>query len=142
MAEQTYDKKCVALAQVETALGLYFDGQDYFSVITLSGAAEEIFGKLLAAKGIDNSLESIKSTVAAIHEKLFGQPIAPNDIADRANRARNALKHHGTTAAPTLTLDAKEEAKDMLHRAIDNYWLLEQWLTPAMERFQREAMAA
>jgi hypothetical protein len=34
------------------------------------------------------------------------------------------------------------EAQDMLNRAIDNYWSLEQKLTPAMERFQREMQSA
>lgn len=143
MAEQTYDKKCIALAQIETALRLYFEGQDYFSVVTLAGAAEEILGKLLSAKGIDNSLDSSKKAVCAIHQKLFGDPLVPKDVVERANRARNSFKHHhGVGGSPTIILDLREEAIDMLQRAIDNYWLLEEWLTPAMEKFQREAMAA
>ncbi|MDQ3775935.1 MAG: hypothetical protein M3461_17060 [Pseudomonadota bacterium] len=142
MPEQTYDKKCIALAQIETALRLYFEGQDYFSVVTLAGAAEEILGKLLSAKGVDNSLDSLKKAVCAIHQKLFGRPLAPKDVRIRANVARNNFKHHDVGSAPTITLDLREEAIDMLQRAIDNYWLLEQWLTPAMEQFQREAMAA
>ena len=142
MSEQPYHKQTIGLMQIETALKLYFEGQDYFSAITLAGAAEEIFGKLLSTRGIENSLESITAASTAIHQKLFGSPVARKDIADRANRARNALKHVELNESQMVSLDPKEEAKDMLQRAVDNYWLLEQSLTPAMERFQREAMAA
>jgi len=142
MTVQTFDRKCIALTQLETALQLYFEGEDYFSVITLGGASDEIFGKLLTARGIENSLESTKKVVAAINLMLYDEPLEPKAVADRANRARNALKHIKEDSSMTVTFDVKEEAKDMLNRAIDNYWLLEERLTPAMERFQRETMAA
>jgi len=116
---------------------LYFEGSDYFSVITLAGAAEEIFGKMLSAKGIENSLESKKRTVNQISEKLFGRPVSPKWTVDRANKARNVLKH---LTSPTVTFDLKEEARDILDRAISNYCLLEEWLTPAMERFYQEVV--
>jgi len=136
--ERAYDKKAIALAQAETALRLYFEDKEHFSVITLAGAAEEIFGKLLEAKGIENSFGSLKKAVAEMHQHLFMEGLADEAIATRANRARNQLKHLGTTH--NVTLDAKQEAQDMLQRVIDNYWLLEARLTPAMERFQREAL--
>lgn len=141
MARQSYDRRCIAIAQLETALRLYFEGQDYFSVVALSGAADEIFGKLLSAAGIENSLESKKKAVSEIHQKLFGSPLATKDIAQRANRAKNAFKHWDAGDPLTVTLDLIEEARDMLNRAIDNYWLLEQTLTPSMERFQHENIA-
>jgi len=137
MPIQSFDQKCIALAQLETSLRLYFEGSDYFSVITLAGAAEEIFGKMLSAKGIENSLESKKRTVSQISQKLFGARVSPRWTADRANKARNVLKH---LTSPTVTFDLKEEARDILDRAISNYCLLEEWLTPAMERFYHEAM--
>jgi hypothetical protein len=70
----------------------------------------------------------------------FGTNTEPGDeraIATRANRAKNALKHHDEGDASTITFDADEEAVDMLNRAIDNYWTLEISLTPAMEQFTR-----
>ena len=61
------------------------------------------------------------------------------DLADRANNARNRLKHwNPKTDSDLLKLDPAEEARDMLNRAIDNYWMLEQKLTDMMERFYRE----
>jgi hypothetical protein len=142
MAVQTCDRKYIALAQLETALRLYFEGGDYFSVVTLGGAADEIFVKLLTARGVENSLESTKKAMAAIHLKLYGEALDLKVVADRANRARNAIKHISKDSTLTVSFDAKEEAKDMLNRAIDNYWLLEEWLTPAMERFQHEASSS
>jgi hypothetical protein len=61
MSFETYEKKIVALTQLETALRLYLEGIDYFSVITLAGAAEEIFGRLLDEHNIENSLGDLKN---------------------------------------------------------------------------------
>ena len=79
----------LALAQLETALRLYFDEVDFVSVVTLAGVADEIFGKLLSASGKENSLGSLKKAVAAIHQRLYGEPGNLSEIADRANRAKN-----------------------------------------------------
>ena len=132
----------LALAQLETALQLYFDGRDFASVITLAGAADEIFGKLLTASGRESSLASLTKAVTAIHQKLYGEAIASGEVVDRANRARNNLKHWDVGDDLIVKLDLPEEARDMLNRAIDNYWTLKQDLTPSMERFQRENLAA
>lgn len=76
---------------------IYFNGTDYASVITLAGAADEIFGRLIVANGKENSFESIKKAVSAIHQKLYGEDIDPSQIAERVNRARNSLKHWNQT---------------------------------------------
>ena len=47
MASMAHDLQCVALRQLETALCLYFEQKDYYSVITLAGASEEMFSELL-----------------------------------------------------------------------------------------------
>jgi len=125
---------------LETALQLYFEKRDPGSIITLAGAADEIFGKLLKRAGRDSSLSSLIAAVTEIQGRLFGEAQEPKRIADRANLARNSLKHIGDTEL--VKLDLETEAQDMLNRAIDNYFSLEQTLTPAMERFQRELQSA
>jgi len=142
MAIRAYEPRSLALVQLETALCLYFDGNDYASVITLAGAADVMFGKLLASVGRESSLEALKRAVTAIQMQIYGESLTPSDIADRANLARNVLKHWSASSPDFLKLDLFQEACDMLNRAIDNYWLLEQTLTPSMEKFQREIMAA
>lgn len=139
---RAYYRKDLALAQLETALRLYFEGGDRASVITLAGAADEIFGKLLVASDRENSLESLVAAVTAIQQKLFGEALEPSQIAHRANSARNSLKHWDVGDSEIVKFDLETEARDMLNRAVDNYWTLEQNLTPAMERFQRELQAA
>lgn len=142
MTVRAYYRSDLALSQLETALRLFAEGVEFASVITLAGAADEIFGKFLTAAGGESSLESLKKSVAAIHEKLYGEPTAPKHIADRANLAKNSLKHWDVGDPKIIKLNLAEEARDMLNRAIDNYWSLEQKLTPAMEAFQRANMAA
>jgi hypothetical protein len=138
---QAYSKQSIALAQLETALRLFHVGDELISVITLAGAAEEILGKLVKKRGQDNSLDSLKKTAAAIHERLFSEPIDTSVIADRANRARNAMKHV-TAAGDPVSLDLREEAVDILNRAVDDYWILETSLTPGMDSFLRAQRAA
>lgn len=142
MTVRAYYRDDLALQQLETALRIFFEGGDFASVVTLAGAADEIFGKLLAADGRENSLEILKKAVVAIHLKLYGETIEPGLIAERANHARNNLKHWDRTQPLIVKLDLSQEATDMLSRAIDNYWALKEKLTPAMERFQREQYAA
>jgi len=140
MTIRAYYVEDLAHQQLETALRLFNEGQDFASVVTLAGAADEIFGKLLILAGHDNALEELKKAVAKIHLHLYGEPIDPQEIADRANRAKNRLKHWDKGQPEIIQLDLAQEAKDMLFRATDNYWALREKLTPAMEQFQRETL--
>ena len=47
MTLMNHNMQCVALRQLETALRLYFEREDYYSVITLTYASEGIFDGLL-----------------------------------------------------------------------------------------------
>ena len=133
MTPMAHDIHCMALRQLETALCLYRDEKDYYSVITLAGAAEEVFGKLLKEDNPENALDSIKKGGAAIHEVIIEEDIPEKEISDRANWARNLLKHWSPGQPKVFEFDAPEEAKDMLNRAIDNYYDLTGNLTPAMQ---------
>ena len=137
MPEQTYDKRFIALTQLESALRLFREGDDYFSALTLAGAAEEILGDLLRSRGQQNALDDLTSGAVLIHKHLFGEEAGAKEFAIRANRARTASKHLDA-GGHTITLDIRDEAKDMLERAIGNYWRLEESLTPAMRLFTRE----
>ena len=140
MTLMAHDPQGMALRQLETALRLYFEQEDYYSVITLAGASEEIFGELLKEiklENSENSLDSRKKAASEIHEMLYEEELSERDVAIRANYARNRLKLWSPRDSKTVEFDAEEEAKDMLDRAIDNYYSLTQNLTPAMECFQK-----
>jgi hypothetical protein len=130
----------MASHQLETALQLYFAGGELYSVITLAGAADEVFGQLLRSQGKEPRIEEIKKSVAAIYKKLWGEELDPKRVAERANHARNALKHWNEGQPLVVEFDAVEEAKDMLERAIANFWALHLELTDSMMRFEREVL--
>ena len=50
MTQMAHDMHCMAFRQLETALRLYSEREDYYSVITLAGASEEVFGSFLLKK--------------------------------------------------------------------------------------------
>ncbi|MBC5786383.1 hypothetical protein H8N03_25825 [Ramlibacter sp. USB13] len=142
MAVEKHNRLDMATRQLETALSLYFEGQDQFSVITLAGAADEIFGQVLRAQGQEPRLQELSKSVAAIYRKLYGSEITVKTVADRANHARNALKHWSEGQPLVVEFDVLEEAKDMVERGIANYWSLFGDLTPQMERFEKEVLRA
>lgn len=155
MTETAHDVRRCTLQQLDTALRLYFEGEDYYSVTTLAGAAEEILGKLLTAEGKQNAMESDTKDTALISEAFDEEELLPRksdtaqeteqkeqalrrfrkEIVGIANEVRNSLKHWTPGHPVEIVFDAKKEAEDMLERAIRNYWRLRQHLTSAMERF-------
>lgn len=119
MALMEHDVLSIADGQLETAGRLYRAGKDYYSVITLAGAAEEIYGKLLKHHGGEPALESLAKCVSALHKIDYGEDLPDKEIYCLANEARNSLKHW-SASDPKLEFDAKREAEDMLERAVRN----------------------
>ena len=137
MSIEPHSKFDIALSQLETALRLFEEGNDYYSVVTLAGAADEIFGRLLESKGGVSALASLTKAAVAIHLEVHGTPGGEKMFIERANLARNALKHWNVGGSDPVSLDIREEAADMLDRAISNHWAFTHRMTPAMERFER-----
>ena len=138
MTELPHNVQCIALRQLGTALHLYFEGEDYYSVITLAGASEEILGNLSIEAGNDNALDSIKKDVSAVDKACFGEDPTEKEISFLANEMRNSLKHWSQGEPKVIKFDARTEAKDMLNRAVNNYYNLTGELTPTMKKFQDE----
>ena len=105
-----------AQRQLLQALRLYEEGEDYYSVITLAGAAEEIFGRLASKMGLECALDTLKATLPMISERFFQEDLGTGEVSYSVNRAKNWLKH----GEDTLSFDAGFEAEDMLERAIQN----------------------
>jgi hypothetical protein len=135
MPPSTYDKLTIARSQLETALQLFRDGKDLFSVITLAGAAEEILGNLLKERGEDSALAALERAASDMYRHMFGGEAGAGQFAKRANRARNAMKHHDPGQPGMVTFDLLEEATDMLDRAVANYWRLEHSVLAGMDAF-------
>ena len=120
----TYPKLDVACQQLETALRLFFHSEEYFSVITLAGAAEEILGAHLKIIGKTTSLESLVQGAVGISKALTGNPSKPKSILIIANHAKNSSKHMDGDDDTTFNANPKKDATDILGRAIDNYYEL------------------
>ena len=111
-----HNHQSAAQWQLLQALRLYEKGEDYYSVTTLAGAAEEIFGKLSRKMGLNCALDRLKATLPMLSERFLQQGMDTREAADSVNRAKNWLKH-GTEP---MSFDASCEAEDMLERAIQN----------------------
>lgn len=56
-------------------------------------------------------------------------------LSNRANHARNKAKHVNLITESLIRIDAKAEAKDLLQRALDNWWALGLPYSDAMLEF-------
>jgi hypothetical protein len=120
MAEKTYDRLVLAKGQIDTALDLFLDQNNYSSAITLAGAAEEIFGHALTLGGGTSALDSTYESAAKFHTMLHNTKLNKKTYVAKENFARNALKHLQSDKGPTISIDLEEAACWMLVRAIQN----------------------
>lgn len=129
MAKISYEE--IVLEQIEDAIQSFYYGH-YVSATTLAGAAEEILGKILKDSGKENAL--------GVNQKYIYRNLPEKEVADRLNFPRNTYKHFMKVGPPSVRineaiatktvlcfpktgneLDIKEEAEDMIMRAIANY---------------------
>jgi len=133
--------------QLDRAIQLFLDEEDYYSSGTLAGAAEEILGHLLLKAGrehaLDNAISSVLKMLSATEvDALSDKPTrsARGRISDVLNFYRNWLKHYREDDFE-LYIDAKESASELIDRAASNFFQLTSRETPQMRRFleyQRE----
>ena len=135
MTEAVYQKLDIARQQFDTAIQLFFEGADYFSFVTLAGAAEEIFGQELEFRGLTSSIRNMSEIGAKVSAYLDDPAATAKEIRDRANHARNHLKHHSPEKGATVTVDIRQEAIDMLSRAFDNATMLDAAWSDQMFKF-------
>ncbi len=107
---------CMAMRQLLTALSLYFDGNDCYSVITLAGVADEILGKRLNELGKEHHLESFAAAVVLPTESS-SEPLKEKEVIASENCPRNVLKHRRTGR---IEFDAAQKSWEMLDRALIN----------------------
>jgi len=117
-----YSKLEIAASQIETALTLFFQQGDLFSVITLAGAAEEILGQLRRHK--------------------FGQEERRRSVAAILWPARRFQAEDdsfvGSETETSMHMDAFQEAVFLLRRSIEDYQAVTGALSPAMQKFREE----
>lgn len=126
----------IAEQQLTASIRLFQKGQ-YVCAITLAGAAEEILGKRLRKLGAEPSFDNLKDSIVRI-AKLHGDndPKTEKLVAELLNSTRNELKHYAGDEA--LEFDLREDAIELLERAISNYMLLTGVILDEMAQFWSE----
>lgn len=119
-------KMLVAKELLHKALEAYFDDA-YFAAIHMAGAAEEILGTYVnRLSGLDNAFTSLQNLAVGLsgtstqHEEVQ----ARKEIYALMVRARNRTKHIHAVGDDEIHFDAKSEAKDILERAVTDYYHL------------------
>ena len=114
----------VACQLLDRALRLYYEGDSDFAALHLAGAAEELLGRHVELAGGEPSFKSLQSAAVRL-SKYFAEDrteSTPKAIATVMNHAKNAIKHMAPSGDKHVSFDARNEAHDLLDRAVTNYY--------------------
>ena len=134
----TYAKAQLAEIQLERALQLFLEQEDYVCAITLAGAAEELLGKLLEHLGETSTLKGLVDECVAVGRTvhgLHGKDWPTSWFSEIITFPRNDLKHIGDGGPVSLSRDT---VVAILCRAITNYRRLTGQESVRMKRFIAE----
>ncbi|HZX76345.1 hypothetical protein [Lysobacter sp.] len=140
------EKLTVACEFLEQALRLYYESY-HFSAIHLAGAAEELLGAHLTLLGQSSTFHSYRTAGVELANALgSGSPVTRKDMEGLLNHAKNRSKHMDLAEDNFITFDPAEEARELLDRAVSDYYHLMQYCqlpeTPLVARFNREVLGA
>ena len=107
-----------ALEQLNDAVELFLDKQSYASVVTLAGAAEEIFGKSLEHQGQEYVLTWLWDMAHKMAALFDEERKNKKNYTDEQNLVRNYLKHF--FPKDEQTYDMEDAATKMIIRAQEN----------------------
>ena len=101
----------------------FFLAENYIPCITLAGAAEEVFGKLLNQSGADPIIEISVQEIERLRLET-GLPVFGNynkrDMLKFWNSTKNSLKHHDKDDSEYLVCHPFDDAYMMIRRALFN----------------------
>ena len=135
MSVKSYTRLELAENQLKTAIGLFIDGHDRFSVITLAGAAEVILSRLVMNSGQETFTESLmRETIEKSQQPVklgeFGRGI--NDLL-----LINQLKHMDEDDSEFIDIDDLGEcALAAIMKALANYHSIEDHKKEIVQAFR------
>jgi hypothetical protein len=119
MAKVRYRRLDLAARQLETAVWLFLEGRDRFSVITLAGAASGILTQLVLKAG-KQPFADYGRLIAKEHTGI--EPQRSKYIREVNLRfSIDLLKHHAANDPLTIDLDEQQAAEDAVTRALCDY---------------------
>lgn len=123
----------IAEAHLLAAIRVWHE-EIYVPAVTLAGAAEEILGKRLRKLGREPSFDNLKAAILSLARRRGDlEPGADKLIADLMNQTKNELKHY--SGDEWLKFDLREDASELIDRAISNYVMLTNNALPEMASF-------
>jgi hypothetical protein len=119
MVNNRYKKLDIAARQLETAVSMFFKGQDRFSVITLAGAASGILTQLVINAGKQPFVDYAR----LYHNELFASTPSRQKYNRHINDrfGINALKHHAAADTSTVEVAEDDAAESAITRAMVDY---------------------
>lgn len=129
MKDRDYSKIEIALYQLEKAIELYIEGNDYISCITLAGASEEITGRMVQGSGNLSFLDLVRE-----YYKNDPNIDTSSKFYKWARRTRNALKHFSTENETSVYV-SRLEAQQYIQAAVVNYMNIQAIYTRKIEEF-------
>ncbi len=132
---QTYTKQEIAELQLDRAICIFLDEQDFISAITLAGAAEEILGELLELQGKTSALTDIVNECVNLGNTI-GYEWKIGTFKHMMNFFRNEMKHHdkGLDSMPIPV----EAVHEIINRAAENLWRLTGSQSVQVQRFNSQ----
>ena len=137
----TYKKLDIACECLELALSLYVEGRDYFCVIHLAAAAEELLGMHLPEQQraftvnwkAQRGLEALESNTTPEGPKA--ERAAKQEAQRVVNLSKNSVKHMSETEVD-ITLEPPFEAAWWLEQALRNHRKLGLPKSPTLWKFE------
>lgn len=115
------EKKDIALKQLRAA-ARHYNNCEYVCSITLSGAAEEILGKIAEKRTKSNMLKGeIEYLRGIYHFFSWGNP-TDAELAGKINKVKNELKHNHSGINEWVEADFEHEAAMLFCKAVKNYF--------------------
>jgi hypothetical protein len=115
------EKRDIAIKQIKAA-ARHYNKQDYVCSITLSGAAEEILGRIAKKRTNTNQLEGEVVFLRSIYDYFSGQKPPDKELIQKINKVKNELKHNDSGVNLWVDADFENEAALLFLKAVKNYF--------------------
>lgn len=132
MPSESVPKYTVAVELLDRAIEVYLRGDSYYAALHLGGAAEELLAVYAREVSISPT-ENLRPAFDQMKEAIvsLGAPSTPREknarlkwAHDRMSNAKNTVKHKRGPKDRAVSFDSKEEAYDVIDRAISTYFQL------------------
>ena len=122
----------IAKHQLDRAISLFLNENDFICAITLGGAAEEILGKEIQRHGNTSACDDLTS----ILRKKYAPDSSQKEIRNKhLNSVRNAIKHFNDENEQEVDTNWEAQAIQMLARCCINIIRLDAQPTEQFHRF-------